>query len=279
VRLSRLLLRHLPDTLRRGDRLEERLESELEEAVQRWPNVTVDDAAFFTWVSTRIPADALSVEQGLDGLRVADLYLACACAKGDPKALAAFDAAFLAGDSRTPDDVKQALRKNLFVAARGAAPRIALYGGRGDLSAWVRASAARMEIDEVRAARDIPTEDSLLEAIGIDPGQNPGLAQVKKDSKAAFQAAFREAVGTLSDRERNLLVQYYVDGLALAELGTLYALAPSSISRSLAKSRVILLSGIRRSLLRHKKLAGEDVESLVTLVRTQLSLTGGIRRS
>lgn len=278
VRLSRLLLRHLPDTLRRGDRLEEKLEGLLEEAQRRWPGVVLDPAAYFGWVAARIPADARSVEEALDGLRVADLYLACACAGGDAKALAAFDAAFLAGDSRTSDDLKQALRQKLFVADRGGAPRIALYAGRGDLSRWVRAALARMAIDEARAAREIPTEDALLDAIGIDPGMSPEVAQLKKDARAAFQAAFREAVETLSDRERNLLVQYYIDGLGLVELGVLYSLAPSNISRTLAKSRVQLLSGIRRSLLRRKKLGGDELESLVNLVRSQLSLTGGLRK-
>ena len=193
----------------------------------------------------------------------------------DPKLLAAFELAFLAGDSRTSDDVKQALRQKLFV---GAAPRIVLYAGRGDLARWVRAAATRMTIDETRKAHEIPTEDALLDAIGIDPGHGPELAHLKRDARETIQAAFREAVGALADRDRQLLLQYYIDGVGVVELGKLFGLAASNVSRRLAKIRVSLLSGIRRALLRHKKIHGDELDSLVDLVRSQLSLTSDLRQ-
>jgi RNA polymerase sigma-70 factor (ECF subfamily) len=278
VRLARLIVRHLPDTLSCDERsAEARLTDALAEAKRRWPDVKVDPETFAGWIATRIAPEAVSVEAGLEGLKLADLYLACACAAGDPKALAAFDASFLTGDSRTSEDVKQALRQKLFVAENGREPRIADYAGRGDLRRWIRAATARMEIDEMRSTREIPTEDALLEAIGIDPGEGGEVALVKRDSKAAFQAAFKEAVETLSDRDRTLLQQYYIDNLGLAALGHLYKINPSNVSRSLAKARAVLLAGIRKSLLKKKKIKADELDSLVNLVRSQLTLTGGFR--
>ncbi len=251
----------------------------MEEARRTWTGVEVEPATFAAWLATRFPPEAESVEGVLEALKLSDLYLACACAFGDAVALAAFDRAFLASDSRTSDDVKQALRQKLLVAEKGRPPRISDYAGRGDLRRWIRASLARMQIDAMRAEKEIPTEAALLEAIGIDPGQGPEMAQLKKDSKAAFEQAFGEAVLALSDRERTLLQQYYIDGVDLAGLGKLHGVNPSTVSRNLARARAVLLSGMRKSLLKRKKiLPGDSLDSLVNLVRSQLELTGGLRR-
>ena len=266
-------------------RLASALAPALAEARARWPGVAVAPDAFTAWIAARLPdetppppAPALELERALAALRLTDLYLACACAAGDNKALAAFDAAYLRA-AKASDDVKQRLREKLFVAAPGApAPRIALYAGRGDLGAWVRASLTRLTIDDQRAARELPTEDALLIAIGIDPAHDPELMQVKKDARAALQAAFREAVATLTDRDRTLLLQHYIDGVGVVELGKLFELAPSNISRTLAKTRVQLVAQVRRALMRNRRIAGDELDDLVDLVRSQLSLTGGLRR-
>ncbi|MBS1121925.1 MAG: putative DNA-binding regulatory protein [Deltaproteobacteria bacterium] len=276
MQLSRLLLGHLAETVCHDPAtVDARLATAIADAHRRWPGVVVEPARFVAAVAIRIPTSPPSLEQALDGLRLADLYLACACAAGDPKALAAFELAFLAGDSRTSDDTKQELRQKLFV---GPNPRIAQYAGRGDLARWVRAAAARIAIDLARAVREVPTEDALLTAIGIDPGHGPALSHLKEDARRTLQAALREAIETLSDRERSLLLQYYIDGVGVVELGKLFSLAPSNVSRSLGKARVVLLAGIRRSLMRHKKIHGDELDSLVGLVGSQLSLTGGLRQ-
>lgn len=276
--LSALLLGHLGDRRHDAAAVEARLAAALVDAGQRWPEVQVAPERFAAWLAARIAADAPTVEHGLDDLRLADLYLACGCAAGDPAALAAFDAAFLAGDVRTSDDVKQALRQKLFVAEAGAPPRIASYAGRGALGRWVRAVATRLSLDEARRAREVPTEDALLDALGIDGAAGPELIQLKRDARRVVQTALREAIEALSARERTLLLQYYIDGLGLVALGKLFGLAPSNISRSLARARAVLVAGMRRSLMRHHGLPGEELDRLVDLVRSQLSLTGGLRR-
>jgi RNA polymerase sigma-70 factor (ECF subfamily) len=141
----------------------------------------------------------------------------------------------------------------------------------------VKVAITRMAIDEAERAREIPTEDALLEAI-IDPGQGPALAHLKDASRTLLAATFREAVETLPDRERTLLVQYYLDGVGLVQLAALYGRAPSNISRTLAKTRVLLLAGMRRALVRRGMVGGAELESLVDLVGSQLSVTGTIRR-
>jgi RNA polymerase sigma-70 factor (ECF subfamily) len=248
------------------------LAAAIDDARRQWPGVEVAPDAFAAWVDARQAPDT-----PLASLRLGDLYLACACAAGNSKALAAFEAAYLAPDTRTSDDLKQALRDKLFVATAKGPPRIALYAGRGDLGRWTKATLTRMEIDAARAAREVPTEDALLEAIGIDPAHDPEVAQLRKDAKAVLQAAMREAFAALADRERAMLLQYYVDSVGVVELGKLYGLAPSNISRTIAKTRVQLVAQIRRALLRSHQIHGDELDSLVGLVGSQLSLTGHLR--
>lgn len=254
--------------------LSERLLAAVAEAQTRWPGVRVDDARFEAWVHARRDPDA-PVETALDKLRLAELYLACACAAGETRALAAFDAEYLARDSKISDDVKQKVRQRLFV---GDAPRIANYGGRGELGSWVRTVATRIAIDESRGVREVPTEDALLDALDIDASSGPAYDVLKAEAKQFMQTALREALAALSARDRTLLLQYYIDGVGVTELGKLHGLAASNISRQLAKARVTLLAQVKRSIMRQKQLGASELDSLLDLVRSQLTITGGLRR-
>lgn len=244
----------------------------------RWPGVNVDEASFAAWIALRLPTTPAGVVRALEMLNLSELYLACACHAGDPRALAAFDRTFLAGDQRTPEDIVQRTRERLFVrGADGTAPRIALYAGRGGLGPWVAAVMRRMAIDEARATREVPTEDALLAAIGIDPGHGPELDHLKRDARDAVQAALREAVATVAAGDRAMLLAHYIDGVGVVELGARYKLAPSNVSRTLARVRLQLVAQLRRALTRQKNLLGAEVDSLVDLVRSQLTLTGALR--
>src|SRR5215510_5887513 len=84
----------------------------------------------------------------------ADLYLACACAAGDARALARFDehvlapaAAAVRSIDASPaflDEVRQRVRAALLVPdGAPAAAKLTAYAGRGPLRAWVGVTAVR----------------------------------------------------------------------------------------------------------------------------------------
>ena len=131
-----------------------------------WPGVDVSEPEFSRWVEERCEnASELAT------VHTRDLYLACACGRGDAAALAAFDTAY-AGTIDAAlasvrmrddhgDDIRQRLRAKLFV---GAKPKIGSYRGGGELGAWVRAATIREALDVRRTLRrDVPTEDPLAE--------------------------------------------------------------------------------------------------------------------
>lgn len=255
--------------------LRQAISAEVASAHARWPGVRVDDDRFADWLAARLPSADLA---GAPHLHVADLYLACACANGDGRALAAFDAAFVA-PARASDDAKQQLRARLFVRDPGKpSPGIGLYGGRGELARWVRAALARLEIDEVRrGGREVPAEESLLDALGIDPAQSPELAHTKADARVLVQRALREAIDALGDRERAMLLQHHLDGLGVVALGKIYALDASNVSRTLARARLAIVAAMKRALARDVRLYGADLDSLLALVQSQLELTSALR--
>ncbi|PCC68635.1 RNA polymerase sigma-70 factor, ECF subfamily [Nannocystis exedens] len=251
----------------------------VEDASRRWPGVTVEPESYAAWVAARVPAGVEPVEEALAQLRLAELLLACACAAGSAAAIAVFDAEFIARDRRTSDDEKQIVRQKLFLAQGDTPPRIARYGGRGELGGWVRTVAARVVIDSARPAREQPTEDDLLDALTVDPGYTPEFAQLKQDARKIVQTALNGAIAALPARDRMLLLQYHLDGVGVVELGRLFNVAPSTISRNLARIRGVLLAQVRRSLMSHHKLWGDELERLLEFAQSQLSVGGAIDRT
>lgn len=239
----------------------------------RWPRISIDAPTLVSWIVARLDAATDSLEVGLDKLRLVDLALASACASGDSIALAAFDAEYLARDGRLSEDIKQQLRVRLFV---GPTARIASYGGRGDLGSWVKTVATRLAIDASRVAQDVPVEAALLEAIEVDPTRGPVHTVLKAEAREVMQGALRTALASLAELERTLLLQYYIDGVGVVPLGKLHGLAPSNISRRLAKARLGLLADVKRALGRHQ-LSATDLASIIDLVQSQLTVTGGLR--
>ena len=211
--------------------------------------------------------------------RAADLSLASGCARGEAAALREFEATVL---SRVPqflarldasaalcDDVKQALRAELLVAAGGKAPGIAGYAGRGDLAAWVRVVAIRTALRLKKAERRAPPDegDPLL-------GKgDPELDYLKLRYRGACEEAFRGALATLSSRERLYLRLHYVEGLSLDRIASLYRVHRATIARRLAAHRDKLHDQTRARLREVLQLRDSEFESLLGLVRSQLAVS------
>lgn len=256
------------------------LESELERVIARaraaWPDIHVDGDQFAQFLGSRIRLEELA------NARAEDLWIACACACGVPLALAAVEARYLPDvdaaltkmriSKDRVDEVKQGLRKLLFVGDGESPPRIGDYRGSGDLRAWMRVTAMRAALKLNRKhGRETELDDAILEARA--PDDDPELAYMKRAYRATFKTAFQEALDSLNSRERTLLKQQIVDGLGIDEIGALYEVHRATAARWLAAAREKLLLRTRRTFMVRARLSGDECESVMRMVRSQLDVS------
>lgn len=261
--------------------LDELLARKVEEARQAWPDVTLDPVILMPYLAERLaPGNPLAA---LAALNVTDLYLACGCAHGDARALAAFERALfrevdlaLAAKretSVTADDIKQQLRQRLFVADPEGVPRIAGYAGTGELRTWFRVVATRAIISELRKTRrEVSAPEPILDSLPT-PAADSELSLIKERYRAQFKAAFEHAVRSLEPRQRNLLRQQLVDQLGVDEIAAIYRAHRVTIARWLAEARKDVWKATRAALTDQLDLPSSELEAALQEIRSQLDLS------
>jgi RNA polymerase sigma-70 factor, ECF subfamily len=237
-----------------------------------WPTVNLDPVTFAAHLE-RLAADGQHAE---------DLYLACACAAGDPAALALFEQRFIAEvplfiaridpSPAVADETKQALREYLLVAAAGARPRIADYAGRGSLGGWIRVIATRRVVQQRRPSVG-SNEDAAHRLAATEP--NPEVALIRKRYGAELAAALGAAIASLSDRDRGLLKLAIIDELSMDELCGLYSVHRTTLWRWLVQLKQRVLDEALGILRRKLALETAELESLCRSVQSQLDFSLG----
>ncbi len=264
------------------DDLEPRLSELVLTARRSWPDFCIPPEIFVSYLAARLPTDR-EAEEGLGAVNVGDLYLACACTRGDRAAIAAFDTAFVteigAALSRmrlsaaTVDEVKQLVRQKLFVAEPGAVAKIADYSGRSGLRRWVRSVAVRTCLNFLRKGkRELLLEDDRV-MVGVAEGDDPEMAYMKEKYRNEFREAFRNALGQLSDRHKSLLRYHYVDHLNIDEIGTIYRVHRVTAYRWLEKARETLVHRTHNLLKQRLQVGESDYDSILRLIRSQLHVS------
>ena len=271
--LPELFLTHAPAGRPAEPQLGQALDALLARARTAFPEVPLDAEAFVAWLAPR-------ADRALPALPVEELFLAWACARGDPAATRALDTHYLARLGPTVgrvdpspdflDEVLQQLREKLLV---GPSPRIATYDGAGPLMSWLRAAAVRTALNARRpGAREVAADDEALEALPL-AGPDPELAAVRGQHRAVFSEAFRAALATLTPRERNLLRLQALDGLSLSAIGEMYGVNKSTVSRWLAHAHEALLAATREGLAQRLALDPAALDSLLKAMRSSLDLS------
>lgn len=225
-----------------------------------WPSVAVTDDELREYIAARAASDAAA-----ESLCVRDLYLACAIAKGDAAAIAAFERelvptiapaiAHLDGGSALASDVVARVRERVLGSA-GHDGKIGEYRGRGDLRGWLRVVALREALQLVRARRREapPPAADLGEQIAE-------TATLSPDEKRVYSTAFAAALATLTPRERNLLRQQFIYGASIDDLGALYGVHRATAARWLAQIRETLMRRTRREIADALRLTGDELDS------------------
>jgi RNA polymerase sigma-70 factor (ECF subfamily) len=272
--------------------LEAALSAALDAAHAEWPELQVSDGAFLGHLGGHIQAHIGHVTGGpselvrvIAELRAPDLYVAHAASSGDSRAIAAFERKYFDEldvalrrmlSAAQIDDVKQILRRQLFVRDGDGPPRLASYGGRGDVRGWLRVTAVRAGLKILRKERhDVLGEDERLAELPAG-GEDPELEHMKRTYGPAFKAAFASAFKSLSSRERLLLRQQVLDGLNIDQIGAQYQVHRATAARWLERARETLLEGTRAALTAELKVSETECESIMRLAQSQLHVS--IRR-
>jgi RNA polymerase sigma-70 factor (ECF subfamily) len=261
--------------------VETHLEVLVDEARAAWPGIGVAPVVFVRYLGARLPPD-VDPAAALGQVHASDLYLACGLAAGDRAALAAFEtrflgrvAAWVAAYQPTPafvDEVRQLLRERLLVGVAGGPPKIVTYAGGGPLRSWLRVAAVRVAIDLRRQGVAAPLADagSLELAAGTS---DPELHLMRTRHRGAIEAAFRTTLAGLGRRERTLLRLFFLDGLTTAQIGAVFKVDASTVSRWIAAARRTILAETRRRLVSEGGVAEGELTSVLRLARTRLEVT------
>ncbi|APR77281.1 putative DNA-binding regulatory protein [Minicystis rosea] len=252
--------------------------------VRAHPEITLDRAAFARFVQP-LAASA----EALSALHAADLYLVCACALGDERAVAVVETRHLARIAeiltrrrRAPaevDEVAQRTRERLFVGRAGAPPKIAEYAGRGPLDAWLRVLVLRVDADQRRRTRPHESLDAVTTMEWT--AQSPEHLLARARWQHAFDEALREAFAALTPEDRALFRFQFGKGLTLDQIAVILGAHRATVARRIAAARETLWKELTARLRARLGLAQRDLDHLLGEWRSKLdvSLSGLLRAS
>ncbi len=212
-------------------------------------------------------------------INLGDLWLACACAKGQRAALDQLDAllaslrptlARVGLDAGAIDELLQQHRARLLVHERERPPRILAFRGHGDLRSWLKVALVREALRSQRrgAAADAGDDDELEHL--MSPGPDPELAAMLATYRAGFREAFGRALARLPPRDRNVLRYHLLEELAIDDIGAIYRVHRATAARWLVRIREQLHDDTRSELRATLALAEHELDSVLRLLRSQL---------
>jgi RNA polymerase sigma-70 factor (ECF subfamily) len=210
-----------------------------------------------------------------------ELALAAAALAGDPAAQRAIDQLIRAEAERAVtalrqpawlvDEVHQELAQRLLV---GPQPRLASYAGQSALGRWLGVAATRTTLNLIRNRKPqvaLDDDDAIVAAIA-----DPDVALMRERYRDEMLAAVRAAFEALENaRDRNLLRLYYFERVGVVELGQMYQVHASTVSRWLAALREHIVADTQFRLAERLGMAGhyDDLASVIRALRSDLDLT------
>ena len=221
-------------------------------------------------------ASSDQIDAFLDSLFVDDLALAAACREGNENAWREFLASYravaegaaraLISDSSAARELADSLYADLYGLRQNNGARnspLDRYHGRSPLSAWLRTVIARRAADVWRATRihepmDDAAERSMNHAVcepqsPMDPQRGRYLAMLCDSLK--------RTIAKLPPPERLRISYYYLQGLTLAQIGSLMGEHESTISRKLAQTRNTIREQVEKNLSDEYHLSADQISS------------------
>ena len=234
-----------------------------------------DFAGILQEVAARyLPADAAQSEvvDFLKNLRVEELALARACARGNETAWEIFltryrEKLYSAAHSIAQrDSAARELADSLYADLYGMrttegrrVSKLNSYTGRGSLEGWLRSILAQEHVNRYRQQRRMVSMEEQTEAGVQFESESPDPAEA---IDARLEEATDQALSSLHSEDKFILASYYLDGRTLAEIARLLDVHESTISRKLEKITVSTRKAIRNGLIRRGMRAPEAEQAM-----------------
>ena len=251
----------------------------LADARRAWPTLEIAAAVYAACLRETIAARADEPADRVLATMPIDLVLAAACGTGDAAAIA------LARAELAPD-----LRHAL--ARTGARRRDDRRGRAARVDHAVRRRwRADPPVQRPRPAAQLGSQHRRAHdpahAREIRPDRRPTTSYRSSRRRCAIRSSrsmraryapqvrssFAQAMAALTPRQRNVLRQYHIDGSTIDQLAVLYKINRATAARWVAGARLALVTATRDRLIAELVLEPHEVDSVIRLVRSQLSLS------
>lgn len=209
-----------------------------------------------------------------------DIYLCCACSKGDAVAHTLFKSeaeevvrGAIARVCREAEFVQEALQEFWKKLLVGEDAKVHDYRGRGPLLAWLRISAARLAIDRHRSVRVQAERETDLGDCLAEQAFGPESTLTRERFQEPFRAALKHAIVAMSQKDRNLLRMHVVGRCSIDQIGRAYNVHRATAARWLEQARERILLGVRTELeVVGPRLTDSEFQSVARVVGGELSL-------
>lgn len=248
------------------------------------PGLGLDAEAFRAFLSAKaVDVDALADD------RMTDLALVFACLQGKTAATqrvcALIEEVFTQAIVKFPsvrdqmDDLVQTLQTRLLVDDASRGPKLATYAGTGALRGWLLVAATRMIVNVVtRGPKEAPFDATCAAALqGI--AVVDGLGARSGALRDVLKRALVEGSKKLTSKERTLLRYAYTDGRNVQEIGEVFGVHGSTVSRWMTRARAALLEGVRDALRSELGIGDDDMSSVLRDAVDNIDTTLGIMKA
>jgi RNA polymerase sigma-70 factor (ECF subfamily) len=251
---------------------------------ERYGLIPGDFASILQEVAAKyLPRDAGQAEvlQILESLRVEELALARACARGDEGAWEVFltryrEKLYTAAHSITSEDsAARELADSLYADLYGTrltdgrrVSKLDSFTGRGSLEGWLRAVLAQEYVNRYRRQQRLVSLEEQTEAGAQFQAEARDPAQ-KLDAR--LEAATDQALAALPGEDKFILAGYYLDERTLAEIARLLGVHESTVSRRLQKITTALRKSILARLVKHG-MSSKEAQQAMEVEVSELSL-------
>lgn len=251
------------------------LQASFERGRRAWPGVDLEIEVY----ATRSAANEITDDDLTD--RAEDIYLAVACASGNPRAHQLFEERFLSQIPRyvnrfrfAPHDLDEICQRVRLKQLFGENPGVAGYRGRGPLGAWVRATAVRVAFD-VAAESGRPVNDWETELVDVwnafDDG--PEATLIKERYREMLTAALQESLATLGPRDKTILRMHVVDQLNIDVIGRIYRVHRATVARWLVAIRTRVFDDLRARAALRWGASTNDLRSLARILGDEIRIS------